>query len=226
MRESCDTCCKCTTYIGIDQCHLRCFIVVFVMHVLDQVQYVYIQSGEPVHHLVVFSHYFIIIKVFRSDRCVSRSYLIFWLAVDTTVDRVKKAFCKVCSCSEKLHFFTSLCCRYAAADRIVIAPYRTHCIIIFILDRTCFNRNMWSVVLEVLRKTFCVKYSQVRFRRRSHVFQGVQETVVCLCYHRTSVLSHSADFQCSPNRVTREELVVRWDTCELNHTEFHCHMVN
>jgi len=68
---------KGSAYIGINQSHLGSFVVILIMHVLDQVQYVYIQSSEPVHHLVVFSHYFIIIKVFRSDWCVSRSYLIF-----------------------------------------------------------------------------------------------------------------------------------------------------
>ena len=42
MRETSDTSCECTTYIGIDQSHLSCLIVILIMHVLDQVQSIYI----------------------------------------------------------------------------------------------------------------------------------------------------------------------------------------
>ena len=39
----------------------------------------------------------------------------------------------------------------------------------------------------------------------------MEETEVCLCYHVTSVLSETCNFQCRPNRVTGEELVVGQD---------------
>ena len=38
------------------------------------------------------------------------------VAKNTTVESVKQSFCKVSASSEELHFFTSLCCRYTAAD--------------------------------------------------------------------------------------------------------------
>ena len=116
MRESGDTGCERTVNLCIDQSHLSCFIVIFVMHVVDHVQSSYIQMSQPIHHLVIFLHNLIIVKVLGSDRLVLRSYLHFQLLIHTAVDCVKKAFCKVCTSSEELHFLTSLCSRYTAAD--------------------------------------------------------------------------------------------------------------
>ena len=123
------------------------------MHVVDHVQCSNIQMCKPVHHLIIFCDYFVIVKVLGSNRLVLRSYLLLCLLINTTVDRVKKAFCKVSTSTEELHLFTGLCSRYTAADAVVIAPYRTHNIIILILNRTCCNRNICSIFLEVLRQS-------------------------------------------------------------------------
>ena len=153
MRESCDTCCERTLNLCIDQSHLCCFVVVFVMHVVDHVQCSDIQMSQPVHHNVVFLHNLIIVQILAGDRLIFRSNLLFCLLVFTAVDSVQKAFCKVCTSAEELHLFTCLCSRYTAADAVVIAPYRTHNIIILILNRTCCNRNICSIFLEVLRQS-------------------------------------------------------------------------
>ena len=71
--------------------------------------------------------------------------------------------------TEELDFLTGLSCGYAAADAVVIAPYRTHHIIVLILDRGCVNGDLCRVLFEVLRETGGVKYSQVRLRGRAHV---------------------------------------------------------
>ena len=75
MRKSCDSCCEGSADIGIDQCHLRCFIVILVMHVLDQVQSIYIESCQPVHHDLIFADQLIIFQIFGGDRFVFRSNL-------------------------------------------------------------------------------------------------------------------------------------------------------
>ena len=153
MRESCDTSCEGTVNLCINQSHLCCFIVVFVMHIVDHVQCSNIQMSQPVHHLVIFCDYFVIVKVFRSNWLILRSYLLFCLLINTTVDRVQKAFCKVCTSSEELHFFTCLSSRYTAADAVVIAPYRTHNIIVLILDRACQYGDVSCIFLEVFRQS-------------------------------------------------------------------------
>ncbi len=109
MRESCDTGCECTAYIGINKSHLSSFVVIFIMHILNQVQNIYIQTCQPVKHAVITFHNLIIVKVFGRNRFVGRSDLIKFFFVHTTIDCVQQCFCKVCSCSEELHFLTCLC---------------------------------------------------------------------------------------------------------------------
>ena len=95
MGQTCNTGSECSSYIGIDQSHLSCFIVIFVMHVMNQVQDVYIQRCTPVKHDIIFMHNFIEIKVFRSNRCDFRTTLhmlaifVKVLLILTTVDSVQ-----------------------------------------------------------------------------------------------------------------------------------------
>ena len=196
------------------------------MHVLNQVQNVYVDACEPVHHTIVLRHHLIIIEVLGSDRTVLRTYLLLALLIDTAVDCVEKALCKVCTCAEELHLLTGLCCRYAAADGVVIAPNRTHHVIVLVLDGGSANRDLCSVLLEVLRKSLGVENRKVWLWSRAHVLKGVQETVVTLRNHGSAILAHTADLEGSPNRVTGEELVVGRDTCELHHTKLHNEVID
>ena len=54
----------------------------------------------------------------------------------------------------------------------------------------------------------------------------MEETEVCLCYHVASILSETCNFQCRPNRVAGEELVVGRNSRELHHTELHGHVID
>ena len=62
MREACDSGCKRPSDVGVDQRHFCRFIVIPVVHVLNQVQHVHIESREPVHHDVVFRHHVVVVK--------------------------------------------------------------------------------------------------------------------------------------------------------------------
>ena len=95
MGQTCNTGSEGSSYIGIDQSHLSCFIVIFVMHVMDQVQDVYIQRCTPVKHDIIFMHNFIEIKVLGSNRSDFRTtlhmfaVLVQMLLILTTVDSVQ-----------------------------------------------------------------------------------------------------------------------------------------
>ena len=54
----------------------------------------------------------------------------------------------------------------------------------------------------------------------------MQETIVILGDHMTSVNTDTTNLKSSPYRVSGEQLVVGLDSCEFNHTEFHYHVVN
>ena len=43
VAEACDTCCKCAANIGIDEGHFGGFVVVLVVHVVNQVQRIHVQ---------------------------------------------------------------------------------------------------------------------------------------------------------------------------------------
>ena len=125
---------------------------------MDHVQCLYISLCEPCHHLIIFFHNFIVIKILGCDRTILRSNLLLGLLINTTVDRIKQALSKVCSSTEELDLFTCLCCRYTAAYRIIIAPYRTHNIVILVLYGTCCNRNMSCIFLECFRQVRGIQY--------------------------------------------------------------------
>ena len=64
VRETCNTCCKCSSYICINKCHFSSFIIVFIMHKLNEVKDINIKACEPIHHSVISFDYFVIIEVF------------------------------------------------------------------------------------------------------------------------------------------------------------------
>ena len=150
----------------------------------------------------------------------------FALFIHAAVDCVQQSFRQVCPCAEELHFFTSFSCGYTAADCVVIFPYWTHNIVVFVLDRRSFNRDFCSVIFECLWQTRRIQDCHVWFWRRSHVLQSAQETEVILRNQSPAVHPHTSDRQCSPNWVAREQFVVARNPCEFHHTQFHNQVVN
>ena len=175
------------------------------------------------HHFVVVQHVAGNRSEFRTNLHAGHETGFFILAA---VDSVEESLGEVCTSTEELHFLTGLRCRHAAANAVVVTPNRAHHVVVFILDRAGRHRNEGGVFLEVFREALGVENGEVGFRRRAHVFEGVQETEVVLGDHRAAILAHTADFEGGPHRVAAEELVVRFDTCELDHAELHDHVVH
>ena len=156
MAESCNSGCKCAAYIGIDERKLGSFVIIFVVHIVNEIKRIHVNVGKPVEIPVVMLHNFVVVKYIRSNRCIARTYLLpFYKSfVYAAVDGVKQGFCKICTRPEELHFFSRLSCGNTAAYRIVISPNRAHNIIVFILNRACFDGNICRIVAEVFRQTF------------------------------------------------------------------------
>ena len=228
MAEACDTRSKRTADIGIDEGHFGSFVVVLVVHVVDEVQRIHVDAREPFQHDVVLVHHFVVVEVFARNR------RIFWTDlltlheafILTAVDGVEESLGEVCAGAEELHFLTGLGCRNTAADAVVIAPNRTHRVVVFVLDGAGLYRDFSGELLEVVRKTRAVENREVRFRRRTHVHESVQETVVVLGHLMATVLAEASDFERSPHRVAAEEFIVACDTCELHHAKLHHEMVD
>ena len=139
MRETCNTGCERTLTVIIDERHLSSLIIIFIMHIMDQVQYIHINVSQPVHPPVEFLDYFVVICIFGGDTLHLRSALDSVFLIETAVECIQQCFCKICTSTEKLNLFPCLCCRNTAADGIVVSPLWFHNFVILVLDRTCIN---------------------------------------------------------------------------------------
>ncbi len=166
------------SHIGIDKSHLSGFIIVFVVHVVDEVQGIDVNADEPIHHLVVFGDDRIVIEVFGGNRGISWADLLTGFHVDSAIDRVKQALGKVGARSEELHLFASLGGGNAAADRIVITPHWAHHIVILVLDGRGIDGDFRGVVLEILRKSLGIENREVWLWGWAHVLESMEETEV------------------------------------------------
>ena len=225
MGEACDTGGKSTAHIGVDESHFRCLVVIFIMHILDGVQGIHIEACQPVHHPVILADDLVVLQVLSLVRRVLRSYLLAALRVAAAVQGVKQTLGQVRAGPEELHFLTGLCCGYAAADGVVVAPYRPHHVVILILDGAGPHRDSRRVFLKGLRQAGGIKDGQVRLRARSHIFQGMQETVVALGHHGATIHAHACHLQGRPYRVAGEQLIVGRNSGELHHSALHDKMV-
>ena len=214
MAEACDTRCKRTANVCIDEGHFGSFVVVLVVHVVDQVERIHVQVSNPVHVEFKLVDDFIVVEVFARNRRIFRANLrtLHEAFILTTVDGVEERLGEVCTSAEELHFLTGLSCRNAAADAVVVAPDRTHRVIVFVLDGAGLHGDFCSELLEACREARAV--------------ESVQEAVVVLGHLMATVLAEASDFERSPHRVATEEFIVAGDTGELDHAKLHHEMVD
>ena len=140
MTKTCNTCCECAANICIYQCQFSCLVEVFVVHVVDEVKCVDVNTNQPFHHIYETGHEFFVSYHVAKYRTQSRTALFAGLRVYTATDSVCKTFSQVGTCTEELHLLTCLCGRNATADGVVVAPNRTHHVVVFILNGACFHR--------------------------------------------------------------------------------------
>ncbi len=134
--------------VGVDECHFGGFVVVLVMHVVDDVEYMYVEAGEPVHHVVEAFHYLVVLEVFALDAREFGCDLYLGLFVHAAVDCVEEAFGEVGACAEELDFAPGLGGADAAADGVVIAPYAAHYAVVFVLDGACVDGDFGGIFTE------------------------------------------------------------------------------
>ena len=206
--------------------HLCSLIAVFVMHVVDDVECIDIHVCLPLHHIHEFAVNIVIVKHIACYRTVLRTNLLLCNFVDTAVQRIEQALCKVCTSAEELHLLTDDHGRYAACDTVVVAVCHAHQIIVLVLDRRSLDGHLCAVSLPVLRKPCRPEYCQVRLWAGSEVCQCIQITEGHLCYHRTSVNADTAEGLCHPYRIAGKDLVVFRCTCKFDAAQLHDEVVN
>ncbi len=208
MGKPCDAGGKGSSHICVDQGELGSFIIIFIMHILDQIQDIDVNICQPVHHAVVFLHHLMIVQIFRSDRLVLRPHLIPALLVPAPVDGIEQALRQIGSGPEKLHLLPGLGGRYTAADGIIIPPYRFHDIIVLVLDGAGADGNISRIFLKVLRQGRGVQHRDVRLWGRSHIFQCMEKPEICLRHHMPSVHPDPRKIQGGPDRITGKQFII------------------
>ena len=219
-RKAGDTGCADTFHISVMKPHLECFIRIFVVHVVNDLQSIDIDFCQPAHHLLVFLHHFVVIQILAGDRFETGSHLHTRFLVTSAIDRIQQALCQVGTSSEILHLLTDLHRRHTAGDTVIVAIVRTHQIVVLVLDGRGIDRYFCAEVFPVIRSIVEPKHRQVGFGCRAEVIQGMQITVRCLCHQRTAVNTLSAQRFSHPNRVAGEQVVVFRSTQETDNTQF------
>ena len=226
MGEACNAGGKGAAHIGVDECHLGFLVVVLVVHILDEVQHVDVQAGQPVQHLDILGQHFVIGQVLAGDGGIVGAALLVALLVHAAVDGVQQALGKVGACAEELHLLAGLGSRHAAADGVIVAPDGLHHVIVLVLDAAGVDGHLGGVLLKGLRQGRGVQHGQVGLRCGAHVFQRVQEAVAVLGDHAAAVHADAAHLQRRPHGVAGEQLVVAGDAGKLDHAELHDHVVD
>ena len=123
------------------------------MHVVDDVEGIYINLSLPLHHIDELVHNIIIVKDVTGYRAILRSDLLLGNFIDTAVKSVKETLSKVSTCSEELHLFTDDHGGYAASDTVIIAVNNSHEIVVLVLDGRCGDGDLSAVLLPALGKS-------------------------------------------------------------------------
>ena len=224
--EACNAGGKGAAHVGVDKGHLGFLIVVFVVHILDQVQHIDVQASQPVQHLDILGQHLVVVQVLAGDGGIVGAALLVALLVHTAVDGVQQALGQVGAGTEELHLLAGLGGRHAAADGVVIAPHGLHHVVVLVLDAAGVDGHLGGVLFKGLRQGGGVQHRQVRLRGGAHVLQGVEEAVAVLGDHAAAVHADAAHFQGGPHGVAGEQLVVAGDAGELDHAELHDHVVD
>ncbi len=149
--EACNAGGKGAADIGVDEGHLGFLVVVFVVHILDQVQHIDVQASQPVQHLDILGQHLVVVQVLAGDGGVVGAALLVALLVHTAVDGVQQALGQVGAGTEELHLLAGLGGRHAAADGVIVAPDGLHHIVVLVLDGTGEDGDLGGVLLEALR---------------------------------------------------------------------------
>ena len=121
--------------ITVQKCHLTLFICVFIVHVMNDIHYINIESAQPVSVNIETSHSVFVVDRPVSDRFHLRADSFPSSFVHASVKSQAKNFCQVVSGTKELHLFPHFYRGNAAGDGIVISIGLPHNIIILILNR-------------------------------------------------------------------------------------------
>ena len=213
-------------HVPVMQGHLECLVVIFVVHIVYDLECIDIDLREPAHHLLELVHHVVIFKIIACHRGICRGNLLAANLVAAAVDGVEQALGEVRAGTEELHLLPYAHRGDAAGYAVVVAIFNAHEVVVLVLDCAGLYGYLRAVALPGLRQTLRPEDGKVRLRGRSEVLEGVEHAEAGLCHEGASVYAHTA-FGCGhPYRVAGEEVVVLRSPEEADDAELDHHLVN
>src|SRR5258706_12334979 len=108
------------------QRHLDTLVGILVVHVMNDVHGIDIDTREPIHHLFELVDHIVKLKVLTLNSAVRRTYLLACEFVPAAVDGIEEALGEVGSGTEELHLLPYQHRGHATSDGSVISPHPAH----------------------------------------------------------------------------------------------------
>ena len=196
------------------------------MHIVDDVQGVDVEAGQPIHHHIELLHDLVIVQGAAPDGQQLRPYLVAADFIPTAVNGVEEALGQVGPGAEELHLLAHPHGGNTAGNGVVVAELLAHHVVALILDGGGLNGQPGAELLEILRQAGAPKHRHVGFRGGAQVGEGVQVTVGVLGDHVAAVSADTANGLRDPGGVAGEELVVFRGAQEPNQAQLHNKLVD
>ncbi|KAF5054332.1 hypothetical protein DSECCO2_389240 [anaerobic digester metagenome] len=188
-----DSACHGPDYLLVVQSHFQSFIAVFIVHVMNDVQRIDIQLGKPAAHRFKAIGHGSIVQVFIGDGSQLGTDLLPALLIAAAVDCIEQGLGQIDACAEELHLLADPHRRDTAGNTVIVTVVDSHQIVVLILNRGGFDRELCTVVLEGLGKILAPQYRKIRLGRRSEIGQAVKEPVAHFGDHVPPIEAHASD---------------------------------
>ena len=188
--------------------HLRLFVCVFVVHIVDHVHRLDIGAREPFAVEVHSFKHLAVIEDLSRIRLPRRADLRAAFFVASAVQAHQQQLREIRARAEELHLLTYPHGRDAAGYRVIVAVYRAHEVVVFILNGVRVARHPGGEELEGLRQSLRPQHGEVRLRGRPEVVKRVEHTEGAFRHQRAAVLADASERLRYPHRVAGEEVVI------------------
>ena len=210
------------------QRHLEALVAVLVVHVVDRVERVHVQLGEPRHDLVEVDHDLLEDEgaALAEDAQLRADLRVVEGDVHAAVDRVEQGLGEVDARAEELELLADAHRGDAAGDAVVVAELREHERVVLVLDGRGADRDFGAEALEGLGQARAPEHGEIGLGGGTEVDEGVEESVGRLGDHVPAVPGHPRERLGDPGGVAGEDLVVRRHAQEAHHAKLHDEMVD
>ena len=226
-RHTCYTISQVNSRIRVDKCHLSFFIIILIVHVMNDVHCLIIYTCHLLQNLLIVSQNFFEVQHVTSQHRNILHHQCTCILTTSTVDSQQQSLSQITTCTEELNMTAYILIRYAASNTIIIRiTYFTHQVVVLVLNRRSVDRYTSTEIFKAFRQLRTPQNRQVWFWRRTEVIQGLQETERCLSYFCTAIVETATNRLCHPSRISGKDIRISLHTQVAYHTQFDNELVN